>query len=658
MRLGIDIGGTFTDCAVAQGDGRLVTLKVPSTPTKPEDGVNSAIDVLQLPVNTLERFVHGTTIVTNLLVERTGGRVALVTTGGFEDVLEMQGGDKPNTYDTTWRKPEPFVPRPRRLGVAERVSSTGQVIKPLTTAEQDRVIAALQEMGCDAIAISFLNAHLNPTHEQAMARAIARAFPRMHCCISTGVDPAVREYERTSTTVLNAYAMPRITDYIRGREADWGEVHYASSSGGAVSADVAARVPISLAFSGPAGGVGGASALSRAAGYTNVITFDMGGTSTDVAIVRNGEALIRQHTEIEWGIPYRFPSLDIKSVGAGGGSIVWLDSGGALRVGPRSAGAQPGPACYGHGGGEPAVTDLNLLLGLLPSRRLGYGSISLEPDAAEGALSVIAERLGLSTLETTYGAWRIVNATMAQAIREVTVYKGIDPRDFSLFCFGSAAGQHAAAVAQELKMPRVIVPAAAPVFSAVGLLATRLEVYGKRAIGTLLPSAYQGGELQRLASNLETELQAEQPVGGLVHRLWSLECRQEGQTHSIDVAYAPGEDTEGDVRERFRAEHARLYGVPGTREIELVTLRLTLAAPRPDFQSWRPTNGSQETDPLPATRSVFTEQATVPVHDRRELPDGATGSGPCLVADHATTVYVPAEARWQVDAFGSLVLDL
>ena len=658
MQLGIDIGGTFTDTAFVDDDGMLRALKVPSTPGQPEAAVRAAFARLSVTVGDLERFVHGTTIVTNLLVERTGGKVVLITTAGFEDLLEIQGGDKPNTYDTTWRKPTPFVPRPLRLGVDERIDSEGNALIALTASEVERVIEELEPLKPEAIAISFLNAHLNAAHEQLVADALKAAFPAVHCCTSSGVDPAVREYERTSTTVLNAYAMTRITDYIRRQEYEWGEVQYASSSGGAVSAATAARLPLSLAFSGPAGGVGGARALSRAADYGDVITFDMGGTSTDVAIIRDGDALIRQHTEVDWGIPYRFPSLDIKSVGAGGGSVVWLDRGGALRVGPRSAGSEPGPASYGRGGQEPAVTDVNLLLGLLPSRSLGYGSVTLGPELARDALAPIAASLGVTIAETAHGAWRIVNAAMAQAIRQVTVYKGIDPRDFSLFCFGSAAGQHAAAVGRELRLPRVIVPAAAPVFSAMGLLSTRLELYGKRAIGKTLSAAWASRALEDSAHGLERELHGFRAREALKERVWTLECRQVGQTHTIELAYLPGADSEDALQDRFRREHERLYGIPGHKEIEIITLRLTLASERPEFNAWWPRNGREAAIDLPESHSVAIEGEAVPVHDRRDLGEGAAGDGPCLVSDQSTTVYVPSDARWQVDAFGSLLVEL
>ena len=657
MRVGIDVGGTFTDAAFAAEGGTLDVLKVPTTPDAPERGVNGAFAHSGIEPAAAERFVHGTTIVTNLLIERSGGRVALVTTSGFEDVLEMQAGDKPNTFDISWSKPETFVPRPRRLGVRERIDWAGKVLLPLERAEIARLLARLRELDFDAAAVCLLNAHANGTHERSLADAIREAFPGVHCCVSSEVDPGVREYERTSTTALNAYAMPALTAYVLDRENDWGDVHYMSSNGGAVESGVAAKLPIGLAFSGPAGGVVGALALSDQAGYGDLITFDMGGTSTDVAIVRSGRAEVRKSMDVAWGIPYRFPSLDIKSVGAGGGSVLWVDSGGALRVGPHSAGVDPGPACYGRGGTDATVTDVNLLLGLLPGASLGYGSIVIERAASEAAVRELAEALETPPDEVAFGAWRIVNANMAQAIREVTIYKGTDPRDFSLFCFGSAAAQHALAVARELRIGRTIIPAAASVFSGVGLLCARIEVFGSRSVDARLGSLFADQRSLGCVLGLEQALRQTHRAESLVEQVWILECRHVGQTHTLDIPFDSTDD-EATVRERFLSEHARLYGVRGETDIEVVNARLSLMAPAPPFDSWRPvrrasveTNGASEQD-------VWMEKGPVAIVDRGDLESGASEKGPTLIADPSSTIYVPGDARWSMDEYGSIVIDI
>ena len=656
MLAGIDIGGTFTDAAFV-GEKGLEILKVPSTPRAPEQAVNAAFARFALEPRAAERFVHGTTIITNLLIERNGGSVAFVTTQGFEDILEMQTGDKPNTYDISWVKPDPFVRRPLCLGVAERIDWRGRVETPLAPEEIERVVAALRELRCDAVAVCLLNAHANPVHERALRQAIEQALPSVFCCASSDVDPAVREYERASTTVLNAYAMPAVSAYVSGRRSEWGAVQYMSSRGGAVVADVASRLPISLAFSGPAGGVVGAASLARAAGYGDVITFDMGGTSTDVAIVRGGKAELRRLTDIEWGIPYRFPSLDIKSVGAGGGSILWSDAGGALRVGPRSAGVEPGPASYGRGGTVPTVTDVNLLLGLLPGDSLGYGSIRLDRTAASEAVGVLARLLERTVDDLAFGAWRIVNASMAQAIREITVHKGIDPRDFSLFCFGSAAGQHAVDVARAMRLGRVIVPASASVFSAVGMLSARLELYGSRAVDAPLASFFDDRSHQAAVASLENELRTAHAADSAIGQvIWTLECRHIGQTHTLDVAYAPGSDTEASVRERFLSEHDRLYGVRGDTDVEVVNAKVALTSPDPDFDAWRPQADDGDVA-VGGAGHVPIEGGDVPVVPRSGLRAGEAHAGPLLVADRSSTIYVPSGASCEVDAFGSLLVE-
>jgi N-methylhydantoinase A len=657
VRIGID-GGTFTDAAFAYED-ELRILKTPSTTSQPQVGVNEALRLGGVRPQDAARFVHGTTIITNLLIERNGRRVALVTTAGFEDLLEIQHGDKPNTYDLTWRKPEPFVARPHRFGVRERIAFDGEVLVPLASEEVARAVTSVRDSGAAAIAVCLLNAHVNPAHERLLAEALAEALPDLHRSLSSEVDPAVREYERLSTTVLNAYSMPAVSGYIADEASKWGDVQFMSSSGGAVESDVAARLPIGLAFSGPAGGVVGAAAVGKAGGYGDLITFDMGGTSTDVAIVRDGRPDVRAEGEVDWSIPYRFPCLDINSVGAGGGSMVWFDDGGALRVGPRSAGASPGPACYGRGGEEATVTDVNVLLGLVPGRTFGGGAVEIDRGAASAALERLAATAGGERDELAFGAWRIVNANMAHAIRQITVYRGIDPRGMSLLCFGSAGGQHAVEVARELHIGRVVVPAAAPVFSAVGMLAARVEVYGSCPVDGLVESLFADPAVGLRVSGLEQELAADRDAADALERLWTLECRHVGQTRSLTIDFYPTSDTPATVTRRFLAEHERLYGMRGETDVEVINARLCLASADPDHRAWRPGagGGPDELDGGGGA-DVAMEDRAVEVLRRSELADGDAGDGPALVADATSTVYVPTGARWAMDAFGSLLVDV
>jgi N-methylhydantoinase A len=411
-----------------------------------------------------------------------------------------------------------------------------------------------------------------------------------------------------------------------------------------------------LAFSGPAGGVIGSIRLTEAAGYGDLITFDMGGTSTDVAIVAGGRAQLRRSTEVDWGIPYRFPSFDIKSVGAGGGSIAWLDAGGALRMGPRSAGVDPGPACYGRGGTAPTTTDINVVLGLIPDHDFGYSSIEIDADAADRALTELAQTLDLTTRDLARGAWRTINANMAQAIRAITVYRGIDPRDFSLFCFGGAAGQHAAAVAQDMRLKRVIVPAAASVFSAVGMLLAPLHVSGGRSVNCLLEEFTQQDAAQ--LGDLERQLRSTPAGRQLPDAKWTIECRHVGQTHSLDVDYFPSDDDVKSLEARFLSEHSRLYGIPGDAAIEVVNARLTLASGEEAGLTWPRlaggANGHSRKDP----QYLALEDSQAEVWSRDQLSAGTTGKGPALIVDPSTTVYVPRECRWAMDEFGSILIDI
>ena len=655
-RAGIDIGGTFTDAAIELPHG-LRILKVPSTPSSPEQAVDAAFRAAEVDPRSTERFVHGTTIITNLLIERTGKPIAFVTTAGFEDLLEMQAGDKPNTYDLSWTKPDPFVRRSHCLGVHERVDWAGEVVLPLEATEICRVIAELGQLDCAAVAVCLMNAYANGEHERLLAEAIRDELPGVFCCTSTDVDPAIHEHDRASTTVLNAYAMPAVSAYIGSRRPDWGVVEFMSSRGGAVDAEVAAELPISLAFSGPAGGVVGAAALSYAAGYGDLLTFDMGGTSTDVAIVRKGATAVSRSADVVWGIPSRAPSLEIRSVGAGGGSILQVDTGGALRVGPMSAGVEPGPACYGRGGRLAAITDVNLVLGFLPGDTLGYGTIALDREAAYEALRQVAGELGATPEEVADGAYRIVNAAMAQAVRETTVYRGIDPREFTLFAFGSAAAQHAVEVAREMRVSRVILPAAASVFSAVGMLSARLERHRSRPLNCLVDDLVPNSTTLAALTSLETALRQASDGDLSAPPIWTLECRHAGQIHTLDIAYTPEVDTPETVRERFLAEHDRLFGVRGNAAVEVVSASLTLATPVRDFAAWWPSEGMESAGHLPEAQLVLPEGRTVDVLRRESLEQGASGAGPVLVADASSTAYVPSGASWLIDKFGSLVID-
>ena len=451
MRVGCDIGGTFTDLVAVDADGTVRAGKALNSGQGPRDGVLDALTSTGLRPDAISAFAHGTTTITNLLIERTGARVGLVTTRGFRDVLEIQLSYRQRTFDARYHKTPPLVPRERRLEISGRIDRHGQEREPLDPDELDRVCAQLRDQGVEALAVALYNAYANPVHERAVAAAWERLAPGRPVSCATDVDPRIGEYERTSTTVLNASALPHIRGYAAGlRAALPGEILYLHSAGGVIPGDEARRRPIQLALSGPAGGVLAGRRVAAALGLPRAITLDMGGTSCDVCLIDGDTVRERESFELQWGIPARIRCLDINTVGAGGGSIAWQDAGGALQVGPRSAGALPGPCCYDRGGTEPTVTDANLLLGILDDGGLLGGAVPLNVAAATAALARLGGAFAAGPIEIAGAIHRRVNATMAQAVREITVRHGIDPRACALIAFGGAGPQHGAGVAREL----------------------------------------------------------------------------------------------------------------------------------------------------------------------------------------------------------------
>ena len=421
-RVGVDIGGTFTDLVVLdEATGSLERTKTLTTPRAPEDGFLTAVADQHIDVDEVSHFLHGTTLVTNLIIERTGAKVGLITTEGFRDVLEIQRSYRDELYDLQWDKPRPLVPRHLRLTIRERVSHSGGVLKTVDASETHAVVQRLLDLGVDAIAVCLFNAYANPVNEQAVAGIIREIAPNLALSLSSEVDPRIREYERVSTTTLNAYAMPRMHSYMSRLETALRQkagIRYMHSGGGVIPSTTAERFPIQLLYSGPAAGVLAGRFLAATLDVPNVCTIDMGGTSLDVCLIRDGEPDTRDTIEVEWGIPARTQSIDIHSVGAGGGSIVSFDAGGALRIGPASAGSDPGPACYGRGGVKPTVTDANLILGILNPEGLLGGRLRLYREQAETALQPIADTVGVNVDEAARGIYRIVTANIAEAIRE------------------------------------------------------------------------------------------------------------------------------------------------------------------------------------------------------------------------------------------------
>jgi N-methylhydantoinase A len=586
MLLGVDVGGTFTDAVLYDGS-TLHAAKTPSTPGDESAGVMAAIEaVLEQAGATaaeVETFAHGMTVGTNALLEERGARTALIATRGFADLLEIGRQDRPHLYRLCAPKPAPLVGRELRFEAAERVGPEG-IVEPLAPGEPQRLAGLLAGSGAESVAICLLFAYLDPTHEQEIAAHLREQLPDVHVSASHEVLPRFREFERCSTTAIDAYLSPllgRYLDRLGGIAAEAGlpPPLVMQSSGGVAEAEEAARTGAWSVLSGPAGGAVGAGLLAWVSGDGNVLGFDMGGTSCDVCVIEDGEVRRTDSRQIA-GRVIQLPMVDVHTVGSGGGSIGWRDPGGALRVGPRSAGADPGPACYGRGGSEPTVTDANLLLGrLAPDSQLA-GGVALDIAAARAALGALAGELGLDELATAEGIVRIANQEMLRALRVVTVERGIDPRRFALMPFGGAGPMHAAAIAAELGLETILCPRAGGVLSALGLCAC------ERRRDTARTVMLRGGELtaERIAAEVDELIAAAgQDLVGARAEV-SYEMRYAGQAFELGVS-AGLEPDPVDLAERFAAAHEERYGFrDGDGEVELVDIRLAMAVPAPALQ--------------------------------------------------------------------------
>lgn len=663
-RLGVDVGGTFTDLVLVDGDAVRVA-KVPSTPADQAEGILAGLDQLGTTPADLARFAHGTTVATNTVLERDGADVLLVTTRGFADLLVIGRQHRPALYDLAVVRPDPVVARGRVVEVDERLDHDGSVLTALTDAEVDRVVAAVREAAPDAVAICLLHAFRDPTHEQRLEDALTPLG--LPISRATELLPTFREVERASTTALNAYVAPRMGRYLRSLERRLAaaagtltappRVEVMRSGGGTCAASVAAREPVHTLLSGPAAGAWGAAAVARAVGAPDAVAFDMGGTSSDVTLVRHG----RPHTTAEGeigGLPFAVTTTAIHTVGAGGGSIAWQDAGGALRVGPRSAGAEPGPACYGRGGTAPTVTDADLLLGRLDATtRLG-GAMALDVAAARTAVAGLADRLGLSVARTAGGIAEVVEAEMARALRVVSVEQGHDPRELALVAFGGAGGLHQAALAREVGFRRVVVPPTAGVLCALGLLAAPVTTDRARTVLVPLGDADLDGLVSTWDDLADEATGALQDQGVLPDRVRrTADLRYRGQAFELEVPVE--EVTVASLSDGLHAAHRDRYGYdqPDT-PVEVVTLRVRAEGPRPEVPLPRWTGGGSVADATVATRRLPLGHTThdVAVLARDRLAAGATFDGPAVVTGLESTVWVAAEQQAVVDELGALQL--
>jgi len=682
IRIGADVGGTFTDVLVLDGDGRLRFTKVLSTPPAYDRAVVDAVrELAGGEGGAVEGVAHGTTVATNAVLERRGARTALVTTEGFRDVLELRRMRMPHLYDYFWTKPPSLVARRLRFEIAERVTSGGEVLKPLDEDEARALAARLREAEPEAVAVCLLHAHLHPAHERLLGAILREDLPGIPVSLSSEILREQQEYERTATTVVNAYVRPLMGRYVedirRGLDAAGigAPLTIMQSSGGLMTAEDAAARPVYALESGPAAGVVASLALARALGHENVITFDMGGTTAKASLIEG--ARVSRSLEYEVGASLsagsrllrgsgeliRIPTIDIAEVGAGGGSIAWLDAAEGLHVGPHSAGAAPGPACYGRGGNEPTVTDADVVLGYIPTGPLAAGDLTVSHELAEQSVARLGERLGLSTIEAARGIHDLANGAMMRALRAVSTEKGRDPADFVLLAYGGAGPVHAAALAAELGVRTAIVPPLAGLFSAAGLLYARAEFHDVRfcRVNARIPDL---DLLERVDADMRESLTA--AIGPEVRVEWQrlADVRYRGQNWSVTIDFpgAIGAEALAGLVERFEAEHERLYGTrlePGS-PVDIRAVRLiALGPPREEFSlpggSDRPLNGSKAT----RLANFGPRHGTLEVSI---LPRSSLGAepvaGPLLVDEYDTTVVVPPGWTVRVDsATHALVLD-
>ena len=655
LRVAVDTGGTFTDCVWVES-GRIRILKVFSTPSDPARAIVEAVKRTGHKGPIL--LLHGTTVGTNTLLERKGARVAFVTTAGFEDSIEIGRQARPKLYDFFFDRVAPLVGPDLRFGLRERTTPEGKIEKSPGEAELGDLREAVQNVNPQAIALSLLFSFANAENEKRAANALKPL--QVPLSLSHEILPEFREFERASTVVINAYLQPVMERYLQSLESTLAartgkssRVFVMQSSGGITSLSAAAREPVRTVLSGPAGGVVGAAAVARKSGVERIIGFDMGGTSTDVVLV-DGVPRAGSEGEVA-GLPVRVPMLDIHTVGAGGGSLARFDAAGALRVGPESAGAEPGPICYGRGE-QPTVTDANLLLGRLqPDRFLG-GQFKLDLERTERVVRAWVKRQGskMSVEEFAAGVVRVVNATMEKAVRVVSIERGYDPRDFALVAFGGAGGLHACELASGLGVRKVIVPAMPGALSAFGILVSDVvKDYSRTVLWRTHEKDWQKRTAQEFAKSrrdAERDFAREHWAGKIDYRE-SLDVRYRGQGYELNVPFR------GSVIDDFHAEHRRRYGYShGQREVEIVTLRLRarVAAPR---LKWSVAHETEKGTKTKGPVWMNGKKQTVAVYERSAMKAGVKLRGPAVVTEYSATTWVPGDARFHLDAAGNLIIE-
>lgn len=675
--IGIDVGGTFTDLVAIGPDQSAVFAKSPSTPADQSLGVMTGLEDLAGKLGLdrtallakTARLVHGTTVATNALLERKGAKVALLTTEGHRDVLEMREGLKGDRYDLRTPPPEPLVPRERRFGVRERLGPDGAVRIPLDDASLSEAIEAIRRSAATSVAVCYLHAYRNPAHEIATVERLRRELPGVYVSRSSDVWPQIKEFERVSTTVVNSYVGPAVQHYLGNLERRLAEAGFAGSlfiilsHGGMAPVEEASRLAAGTVLSGPAGGISGCRRCAELLGFADLIPFDMGGTSTDISLIADGRAMLTADAGLA-GERIALRSLDIASIAAGGGSIASVDAGGTLHVGPASAGSQPGPACYGNGGTAGTVTDANVVLGYLGAESFMGGRRRLDRLAAEAAVGKIGAALGVSLEQAAAGIYRMVNLGMADGIRLMTLRRGVDPRRFTMVSFGGAAGLHAVEVARELEIPRVIVPVAASVLSAWGMLASdlRYEV-GRSSIGT---SRVGAETIRTVIAELESVALSRMKAWfeGPVRVERSAEMRYGEQIFEIDVDLDGIELSAPDLVEqidrRFHQRHESLYTYASPdQEVVFVNARVSAVGDVPRINENGATAKRDGTAKPTSVRTVFLGgPMEVPVYDFGSLGPKHRITGPALIESETTTILIGRTDSLSVNALGWLEIEV
>ena len=674
-RLGTDVGGTFTDGVLLdETTGRIAVSKVSSTPENPAIGTIQCIERFAIPLDQASFLAHGTTVVINALIEGKGAKTALITTKGFRDVLEIGRCNRTEMYDALYRKPRPLVPRRLRLEVSERVAADGTVVVPLDLNEVARLVEFLRKEKVESIAVCLLNAYSNSKHEEEIGTFLASHYPEATVSLSHQITRRYYEYERTSTTVQNAYVMPVVRKYLKSLEQELEARRFKNvlqimqSNGGVMASPVARDIPIAMVESGPAGGAIGAAQLAGLLGYRNVISYDMGGTTAKTSIITDALPETTDQYLVE-GRPILLPVVDMREIGAGGGSIAWIDEAGALHVGPQSAGAAPGPACYQRGGTEPTVTDANLVLGILDPEYFLGGEMKISPDLAREAVARIAKYFGLSVDEAALGIVKIVNTNMSGLLQSMTVKRGYDPREFALVAFGGAGPIHASAIAREINVPTVIVPPSSGVFSAWGMLMADLRHDFSQTYITPMDQASVdsvNAVFAKLEGRVRDLFELERIPEGQIALSYSVDLRYIGQEHTLRVP-APARMKQSDkpsLDRSFDDMHLRIYGhnAPEERK-EIVSLQVMGIGKvrKPVLEKIARGAKSPTSGATLGKRRVYVGSGTYEpfsIYRRDLLAAGNVIEGPALVEEATATTTVGKGETCSVDEYGNLIIAL